>query len=329
MRSALHALALTGGLALAPILIAGEAHAQAWPSRQVFIIVPFAAGGGVDAFARPMAAQLDKQLNQRFLIENRAGAGGTAGAAQAAKATPDGYTFLAGAAHHTIAPAVYPKLTYDIEKDFIPIAVLGQPPHVVVVNPQKVAAKTVSELIAEAKAEPGKFTFGSAGNGTTHHLAGELFNQITGTRISHVPYRGAGPAMQDLIAGHITVMFDGLGTSASTLAGGQIRGLAVTAPKRVSAFPDLPTTAEAGLAGFEFSTWYALWAIKGTPDDIVKRMRDEVATALKDPAIKAAWERNGSEVPSIFGDDMAKLVATDIEKWGKVVKQSGVKLDGG
>ena len=327
MTSTARALAMAGAFAV----LAGtaEVQAQAWPTRQVFFIVPFAAGGGVDAFARPMAAQLDKQLNQRFLIENRAGAGGTAGAALAAKAAPDGYTFLAGATHHTIAPSIYPKLSYDIEKDFIPLAVLSQPPHVVAVNPQKVAAKTLKEFIEEAKAAPGKMNFGSAGNGTTHHLAGELFNLITGTKISHVPYRGAGPAMQDLIAGHITVMFDGLGTSAATIAGGQIRGLAVTAPKRVAAFPDMPTAAEAGLPGFEFATWYALWAVKGTPDDIVKRMKEEIAKALQEPSIIEAWARNGSDVPSISGDAMAKLVAADIAKWGKVVKDAGVKLEGG
>ena len=325
MRSTARALAL----ASLSLWTAGTCAAQSWPSRQIFFIVPFAAGGGVDAFARPLAAQLDKQLGQRVLIENRAGAGGTAGAALAAKAAPDGYTFLAGATHHTIAPAIYPKLSYDIEKDFIPLAVLSQPPHVVVVNPDKVKARTLKELIAEAKAAPGVMTYGSAGNGTTHHLAGELFNLITGTKISHVPYRGAGPAMQDLVAGHITVMFDGLGTSAATIAGGQIKALAVTAPKRVAAFPELPTSAEAGLDGFEFATWYALWAVKGTPDDIIKRMRDEIATALKDPAIVAAWARNGSEVPSISGDDMAKLVSFDIAKWGKVVKDANVKMEGG
>ncbi len=325
MRIAVRSAAMAAGLVVA----ATTADAQSWPSKQIFFVVPFAAGGGTDAFARPIAAQLDKQLNQRVLIENRAGAGGTAGAAAAAKASPDGYTWLIGAAHHTIAPSIYPKLSYDIQTDFIPVAVLAQPPHVIVVNPQKSTAKSVKDLIEQAKAEPGKLNYGSAGNGTTHHLAGELFKQLTGTQIAHVPYRGAGPAMQDLVAGHIVMIFDGLGTSAPTMAGGQIRGLAVTAPKRVAAFPDLPTSAEAGLPGFEFATWYGVWAIKGTPDDIVKRMKEEIAKALKETSIREAWTRNGSEVPSIAGDDMAKLIASDIAKWGKVVKQSGVKLEGG
>ncbi len=325
MNAFIRSIALAGALALT----AGTAHAQAWPNRQVFIIVPFPAGGGVDVFTRPVAAQLDKQLNQRFLLEIRAGAGGTVGAAAAAKAAPDGYTFLAGAAHHTIAPSIYPKLSYDIENDFVPIAVMAQPPHVIVVNPKRVAARTVKDLIAEAKVSGDKMSYGSAGNGTTHHLAGELFNQLTGTKIPHVPYRGAGPAMQDLVAGHITMIFDGLGTSAAQMKEGTIHGLAVSAAKRVPQFPDLPTSAEAGLPGFEFSTWYGLWALKGTPDDIIKKMREEVAKALKDPSVREHYARNGSEVSTVAGDDMAKLVRSDIEKWGKVVKASGVKLDGG
>lgn len=325
MHSMLRVLAATTALAVGSVV----AQAQSWPNRQVFIIVPFPAGGGVDVFTRPIAAQLDKQLNQRFLIEIRAGAGGTVGASVAAKAAPDGYTFLAGAAHHTIAPSIYPKLPYDIEKDFVPIAVLSQPPHVIVVSPKKVNANSVKDLIAEAKASAAKMSYGSAGNGTTHHLAGELFNQLTGTKIPHVPYRGAGPAMQDLVAGHIAMIFDGLGTSAVQMKEGTIRGLAVTAPKRVPQFPELPTTAEAGLPNFEFSTWYGMWALKGTPDDIIKRMREEVAKALKEPSIREHYLRNGSEPSTVSGDDMAKLVRADIEKWGKVVKASGVKLDGG
>jgi tripartite-type tricarboxylate transporter receptor subunit TctC len=190
--------------------ITSGAHAQAWPQKQVTFIVPFAAGGGTDAFARPLAAQLDTQLGKRVIIENRAGAGGTVGASAAAKAAPDGYTFFMGAAHHAIAPSLYPNLDYDIEKDFVPVALIARPPQVIVVNPDKVAAKTLGEFIAYAKANPDKLSYGSAGAGTTHHLAGELFKILTQTKIQHVPYRGAGPAMQDLIAGHVPVVFDGL-----------------------------------------------------------------------------------------------------------------------
>ena len=317
--------AITAALALAGATL--QAQAQAWPNRQIFFIVPFAAGGGTDAFARPLAAQLDKQLNQRILIENRAGAGGTAGAAAAAKAAPDGYTFFVGATHHAIAPAIYSRLSYDIEKDFAPIAMLSRPPHVVVVNPQKVAATNVKALIAAALAEPGKMNYGSAGNGTTHHLAGELFKMLTKTQISHVPYRGAGPALQDLVAGHIMMTFDGLGSAAAAIQGGQIRPLAVAASARVKAFPNLPTAKEAGIEGYEVSTWYALWAPKGTPDDIVKRMTAEVGAALKEPSIQEAWERNGSDVPSLNGDAFGNFVSSEVKRWGEVVKQAGVKLE--
>ena len=256
-------------------VVAGQAQdiaqAQTWPDKPITFIVPFAAGGGTDAFARPLAAQLDTQLGKRVLIENRAGAGGTVGASMASKAAPDGYTFFMGAAHHAIAPSLYPNLDYNIEKDFIAVALIARPPQVVVVNPDKVAAKTLAEFIAYAKANPGKLNYGSAGAGTTHHLAGELFKILTKTNIQHVPYRGAGPAMQDLIAGHVPVVFDGLGSSAAPVRAGQLRALAVAAPKRVPAFPDLPTAAEAGLAGYEVSTWYGLFAPKNTPPAIVDR----------------------------------------------------------
>jgi len=290
------------------VAIAAPAHGQAWPQKPIVFVVPFAAGGGTDAFARPLAQQLDTQLGQRVLIENRAGAGGTVGASMAAKAAPDGYTFFLGAAHHTIAPAIYPKLDYDIEKDFIPIALIAQPPQVIVVNPKRVAAKTLKEFIDFVKANPGKATYASAGAGTTHHLAGELFKLQTKTDILHVPYRGAGPAMGDMVAGQVDVMFDGLGTSASQISGGVLHALAVAAPKRNPAFPDLPTSAEAGLQGYEVSTWYAVWAPKGTPAEIVSRMTQEVTKALQTPSIREAWARNGSEVPNLTGEKFGQFV---------------------
>lgn len=325
MKSTVRGLALTGLLAIA----AAPADAQSWPNKQIFFVVPFAAGGGTDAFARPLAAWLDKKLDQRILIENRAGAGGTTGAAMAAKAAPDGYSFFVGATHHTIAPAIYPKLSYDLEKDFIPIAMIARPPHVVVVNPQKVTATSLKDLIAYATANPDKLTYASAGNGTTHHLAGELFKLVTKTTIRHVPYRGAGPAMQDLIAGHIDMAFDGMGSSAAAIDAGQIRALAVASPTRVPAFPSIPTAAEAGVAGYEVATWYALWAPKGTPADIVARMTAEVQAALKDPGIKQHWERNGSDIPNLTGEAFGKFVADEIARWGKVVTDAGVKVEGG
>jgi tripartite-type tricarboxylate transporter receptor subunit TctC len=320
-KTVLIGLAIVSGLAVLP----PSAQAQSWPQKPVTFIVPFAPGGGTDAYARPLAAQLDSQLGTRVLIENRAGAGGTLGASQASKAAPDGYTFFVGAAHHTIAPSIYPKLDYDIEKDFIPVALIARPPQVVVVHPGKVAAKTLAEFIDYARTN--QINYGSAGAGTTHHLAGELFNILAKTKIAHVPYRGAGPAMQDLLAGHVPVVFDGLGSSASQIAGGNLRALAVAAPKRVSAFPNLPTSAEAGLPGFEVSTWYGIFAPKNTPAPIVERMKKELKTALEVPALRDAWEKNGSDTPDVSGAEFGALVTSEVAKWRKVVTEAGVKLD--
>ena len=308
-------------------VVAGPAQAQTWPEKPITFIVPFAAGGGTDAFARPLAAQLDMQLGTRVLIENSAGAGGTVGASRASKAAPDGYTFFVGAAHHAIAPALYPNLDYNLERDFIPVALIARPPQVIVVNPDKVAAKTLADFITYLKANPDKLNYGSAGAGTTHHLAGELFKILTQTRIVHVPYRGAGPAMQDLVAGHVPLVFDGLGSSAAQIRDGKLRALAVAAPKRVPAFPDIPTAAEAGVPGFEVSTWYGVFAPKNIPPAIVERMTKELQKALQTPAIKEAWERNGSDVPDVTGKAFAAMVSAETARWQKVVTEAEVKLD--
>lgn len=315
-------------LAIGAIMMAAmamPAAAQEWPQRPVTLIVPFPAGGGTDAFARPLAAQLDKQFNNRVLIDNRGGAGGTLGASAAAKAEPNGYTFFVGAAHHAIAPSIYLKLDYDIEKDFIPVALIATPPQVVVVNPAKVEAKTLAELIAYAKANPGKIDFASAGRGTTHHLAGELFNILAGTKLNHVPYRGAGPMMQDLVAGHVPVAFDGLGSSANQIQSGVLRALAVAAPARSGAISDVPTAEQAGLKGYEVSTWYALFAPKGTPANIVEKLKREVRIALDSETLKEAWAKNGSPTPTLMGPEFGKFVSSEIKRWNDVVQQAGIK----
>ena len=301
--------------------------AQEWPNKPITFIVPFPAGGGTDVFARPLSAQLTKQLGKQIIIDNRGGAGGTVGASIAAKAAPDGYTFFVGAAHHAIAPAMYPNLDYDIEKSFIPVAMVANPPQVIVVNPKNVHAKNLKEFIELLKQSPGKFNYASAGNGSSHHLAGEQFKMLTKTFITHIPYRGAGPAMQDLIAGQVDLEFDGLGSSAAQIKNGSIVALAVASPKRSAAFPNVPTAAEAGLAGYEVSTWYALFAPKGTPQAIVDRMTAEVQKALNTPELKTIWTNNGSDTPNLTGDAFAKFVATDIKRWGAVAKASGAKLD--
>jgi len=314
-------------LLAAGLCLSASAFAQAWPTRPVTMIVPFPPGGGTDAFARPLAAQLSKQLGKTFIIDNRGGAGGTLGAAVAAKAAPDGYTFFVGAAHHAIAPALYPKLAYDLQKDFIPITVIATPPQVIVVNTQRVPVQDLKGLLEYVRKNPGKLNFGSAGNGTAHHLAGELFKIQTKTFMTHIPYRGAGPALQDLIGGQLDLMFDGLGSSASHLKGGRIKALAVASAKRAPGFPDVPTAAEAGVPGYEVSTWYGLWAIKGTPPEVVERMTEEVKKALASPEIQQNWTSAGSDIPNMSQAEFTTMIASEMARWAQVVKSSGVKLE--
>ena len=306
---------------------AGAAAAQAWPTKPITLLNPFPAGGGTDTFARPLAAQLAEQLGVQVLIDNRGGAGGTGGASVAAKAAPDGYSWFIGASHHTIAPSMYKNLDYDIEKSFIPVALLASPPQVLVVNPQKVSARDLKQFVELMKKNPGKYNFASAGSGTVHHLAGELFKMQTGTFITHIPYRGAGPAMNDLLAGQVDLEFDGLGTSAQQINGGKLVAIAVASPKRSAAIPNVPTFAEAGLPNYEVSTWYAMFAPKGTPKPIVDKMIAEVEKAINTPKLKAIWASNGSETPSLYGEAFGKLVNSDVKRWAGVVKKSGATLD--
>ena len=317
------ALALFAG-AVFPAIVAAQAG---WPVKPVTLVVPFPPGGGTDAFARPLAAHLSKQLGRQVIIDNRGGAGGTVGASIAAKAQPDGYTYLIGAVHHTIAPSFYPKLDYNIETDLVPMTTIANPPQVVVVNPKRVAATDLKSFLDFTRANPGKLNYGSAGSGTSHHLAGELFKQQSKTFIVHIPYRGAGPALSDLISGNVDMMFDGLGSSAQHIRSGTIRALAVAAPKRVPAFPNLPTTAEMGLPDYQVSTWYGIWAVKGAPKEITDRMYDEVVKALNTPELKELWANQGSEVSVMSQADFGRFVSSEIRRWAQVTKASGAKLD--
>jgi tripartite-type tricarboxylate transporter receptor subunit TctC len=240
---------------------------------------------------------------------------------------PDGYTFFIGAVHHAIAPSFYAKLDYDIEKDLIPMTTIASPPQVIVVNPNRVQATDLKNLLDTMRKNPGKMNYGSAGNGTSHHLAGELFKQMSKTFVVHIPYRGAGPALQDLIAGNVDMMFDGLGSSAQHIRGGRIRAIAVAAPQRVPAFPNLPTTAEAGLPGYEVSTWYGIWAVKGTPKEIVDRMYDEVVKALNTQELRDIWAGQGSGLAVKSQADFAKFLNAEIKRWAQVTQVSGAKLD--
>ena len=313
-------------LALVALVVPAVAFGQAWPSKPVRLISPFAAGGGTDAFARPLAQVLSQNLGQQFIVDNRAGAGGTVGADIAAKAPADGYTFLVGAVHHTIAVSVYSKLPYDLEKDLVPVTMVAMVPSVVVVHP-KVPINSVGELVAYAKANPGKLNAASAGNGTSHHLTLELFKVKTGTQINHIPYKGAGPAMQDLIAGQVDLMFDGMGTSSPQIKGGRLRPLAVTTLTRATGFPDIPTLQEAGIPGIDVTTWYALWAPTGTPPEIVARMQQEVAKALASPQLKEVWANNAATAGGNPPAEFARFVKAEIARWAEVAKASGARID--
>ena len=274
-----------------------------------------------------MAALLTEQLGKQVLIDNRGGAGGTVGASVAAKAAPDGYTWFVGASHHTIAPSMYKNLDYDLEKNFIPVAMIANVPQVLVVNPSRVSARNAKEFEQLMKKNPGKYNYASAGSGTVHHLAGELYKIQTGTFITHIPYRGAGPAMNDLLAGQIDLEFDGLATSAPQINAGKLVAIAVASNKRSSAIPNVPTFQEAGLPDYLVSTWYSLFAPAGTPKPIVDKMIVEVQKALNTPKMKAIWEKNGSDTPNLTGDAFGKLVSADIARWSAVVKKSGATLD--
>ncbi|MBL8383983.1 MAG: tripartite tricarboxylate transporter substrate binding protein [Burkholderiales bacterium] len=316
------------GAAAAALGAAGASHGQgAWPTKSVRVINPFPAGGGTDAFLRPIAARLSQTMGQQFIVENMGGAGGTVGAAAAAKAAPDGYTLFCGAVHHTIAESLYTRLPYNIERDFIPITVLAYVPNVLVVHPKYTEINSYADFLAYVRRNPGKLNFGSAGNGTSHHLTVELYKQMTKTFMTHIPYRGAGPMMQDLLAGSVDFAFDGMGTSAPQIKGGKLKGLAVTSAKRVPAFPNIPTMEEVGLKGYQATTWYALWAIKGTPQEVVTRTHQEVVKALQEPNIKELWFNQGAELGGNTPAEFAKFITAEIEKWSKVVKASGAKID--
>jgi len=304
-----------------------QAQPQPWPYKPVTIVVPFPPGGGTDAFARPLFALMGKNTGRQFVIDNRGGAGGTLGAGIAARGAPDGYSFFMGAVHHTIAPSMYPKLDYNIETDFIPVGLIASVPQVIVVNPQKVVAKTLPELIDLLRKNPGKLNYGSAGNGTSHHLAGELFKLQTQTFITHIPYRGAGPALQDLIAGQVDMMFDGLGSSANHIKGGRIRAIAVAADRRAPGFAEVPLAKDAGAPKYEVATWYGLWAPKGTPRDVVLAAQNEMKKALNSDEMKTLWNGLGAETPNLWGDDYGRFVSAEVKRWAEVVKASGAKLD--
>ncbi len=321
-RNALRAVA-----ARSAMLTLGSYAQSAWPAKPVNVIVPFPAGGGTDAFARPLSAQFVKISGKSMIIDNRGGAGGTLGASIAAKAAPDGYTLFMGAVHHSIAPSMYPKLDYDLEKDFVPLALMANVPQVLVVNPKNMPQKNFKEFLEAVRKAPAKYNYGSAGAGTSHHLAGELFKQQTKTFITHIPYTGAGPSLRDLVGGQVDMMFDGLGSSSAHIKGGRVKALMVSGSKRNPAFPDVPCAAELGLPDYTVTTWYGMWAPKGTPADVQTRIVEELRKAATSDELKAVWTSNGAEFGNLTPVQFGAFVNSEIKRWAAVVKASGAKLD--
>ena len=309
------------------------AQAQStWPTKPVKIVVPFAPGGTTDLLARAMAPELSKAFGQQFVVENKAGAGGNLGAEQVAKSAGDGYTLLMGTVGtHGINRALYAKLPYDPFKDFVPVSLVAAVPNVMVVNADFATAhkiNSVNDFIKYAKAHPGQLNMASSGNGTSIHLAGELFKSMTGTFMAHIPYRGSGPALLDLAAGNMHVMFDNLPSAMQLIKSGKLKALAVTSAQRSSALPELPTIEEAaGLKGFEASSWFGLLAPAGTPMDIVNRVQQEVAKSLGTPSIKEKLQAQGAIPSGITSAQFAALIDAEHKKWAAVVKASGAKVD--
>ncbi|MES2941069.1 MAG: tripartite tricarboxylate transporter substrate binding protein [Pseudomonadota bacterium] len=322
-------------LASAALGVCGGVQAQgAWPAKPVRIVVPFAPGGTTDILARALAPELTKAFGQSFVVENRAGAGGNIGADVVAKSAPDGYTLVMGTVGtHAINKSLYSKMPYDVQKDFVPISLVAGVPNVMVVNTEKAAARgihSVADFVKHAKANPGKLNMASSGNGTSIHLAGELFKSMAGVYMTHFPFTGSGPALFSLIAGDMDVMFDNLPSSMPHIKSGKLKALAVTSSQRSAALPDVPTVEEAGgptLKGFEASSWFGLLAPAGTPPDIVNRIQQETAKALATPAMKERLLAQGAIPSGNTPAQFAQLIDREIRKWAPVVKASGAKVD--
>jgi tripartite-type tricarboxylate transporter receptor subunit TctC len=295
---------------------------QAWPARFVRLVVPFAAGGANEAFARNLAARLSEIWGQQVVIENKPGAGGNIGAEAVARSEPDGYTMLIASFPHAVARFLYPSLGYDLIADLAPVTLIGLTPNIMVV-PNSSPARSVAEFIAHAKAN--KVTFASSGVGTSIHLSGELFKRVAGIEMTHVPYRGGAPALNDLIPGRVDLMFNVMSSVLPQVRAGQMRGLAVTTAKRVPAAADFPTFAEAGLPGFEVTGWFGFFVPAKTPPEIVARIHADTNTALADPALRGRLENLGIVVVGSTPAELAAFLKAEMDKWGPVIKEAGIR----
>jgi len=302
------------------------ALAQGYPNKPVKVIIPYPPGGPTDILGRMVAQGLTAKLGQTFIVENKPGASGMIGATQVAKAAPDGYTLLINASLHVINPSLYPKMQHDPIKDFAAITQIADVPMVLVVRSTN-PAKNVKDLIAQAKADPAKMAFASSGNGTAPHLAGEAFNVATGLKVPHIPYKGSAPALTDVIAGHVSLMFDPLPSSTPFIRSGSLRPLAVTTAKRIAALPDVPTMAESGVPGYEISTWYGVWAPANTPKEIVNKVSTEIAKLIREPEVAKRIAELGSVPVGSTPTEFEAFNRLEQTKFAKIVKQSGAKVD--
>ncbi len=318
--------AVAAGVVVLGLTAPHALQAQTYPTRPVTIIVPTTAGGGTDIIARIIGDQLAKQLGQAFVIENRPGAGLLVGTAAAANAAPDGYTLLAGLnGNMAVNPSLFSKLPYDPIRDFTPVAMLAAYPFLVVVN-KELPARSIRELIELARSKPGQINYASAGNGTGQHLSMELFKMMTGTSFTHVPYRGAQPAYSDLISGQVSVFFDNISGALGQVKGGNVRALAVTTRERSAVVQELPTVAEAGVAGYEYHTWFGLWAPRKTSEPIVERLHVEVRKALDNPGVRERITEQAGVPAAMALAEIEPFVKAEIAKWADVVKRAGVTV---
>ena len=312
--------------AIAAALVVLGAQAQGYPTRPVKIIVPFGPGGFTDVVARILQTQLGAALGQPIVIENKPGAGSTIGTAEVAKAKPDGYTLAMVSTTHVITPSIYKQMPYDALADFTPVMKLAEGPYVLVVHPS-LPAKNVKELIALAKAEPGKIDYASSGNGSSQHLVGALFGQMAGVKLNHVPYKGSGQAMQDLVGGQVKVSFVGGPNAVPYLNTGKLRALGVTTRKRSADLPDIPSIEEAGVPGYDATLWLGLLAPPGTPADIVAKLRDGVTRALSSPESRKLVNSAGVDVAFSTPEEFAALMKSELERWGRVVRETGATVN--
>ena len=301
------------------------AFGQDWPSRPIRFILPFPPGGGTDILGRLIAERLSANLGQPVVTENRGGAGGNVGAEAAARSAPDGYTIVLVAPSLAISPTLYSKLNYDPVKDFAPVSLVATVPNVMITQPSLPGQLT--EFIAFAKGKPGALNFGSGGAGTSNHLAGELFNIVTGAKLVHVPYKGVNLAMQDVLAGNVHLVFIGIPAAAPHIKAGKLRALAVVSPQRSAALPEVPTVAEAGLRDFEVTTWYGVLAPAGTPRNVITRLNGELVKIMHSPELREKLAATGTDPLTSTPEEFAAYIQREIAKWGDVIRKAGVKAD--